>query len=137
MKRFVPLVVLGMVMAAGAGALAVQQDRPTQAKPDKTAAPDVTGKWMMTVDTSMGTGNPDLELIQAGEKITGTYTGRYGALSLQGTLKGLTIQFFFTMGAEAPQIISFAGEVAADGQSMKGTASLGEMGDATWSAKRQ
>ena len=28
-------------------------------------------------------------------------------------------------------------EVAADALTMKGTASLGEMGDATWSAKKQ
>jgi hypothetical protein len=137
MKRFVPLVVLGLVMTAGTGTFALPQDRPPQAKPDRTAALNVTGKWLMTVDTSMGSGNPALELSQAGEKVTGTYTGRYGAFSLEGTLKDLTIQFSFTMGADTPQIISFAGEVAADGQSMKGTASLGEMGDATWSAKRQ
>jgi hypothetical protein len=33
--------------------------------------------------------------------------------------------------------MTFAGEVSADAQSMKGTATLGEMGEATWSAKKQ
>ena len=33
--------------------------------------------------------------------------------------------------------MSFTGEVAADALAMKGTASLGEMGDASWSAKKQ
>ena len=42
------------------------------------------------------------------------------------------------MGAEGQTVtMSFQGEVSADAQSMKGTASLGEMGEATWSAKRQ
>ncbi len=137
MKRFVPLVIVGVVMAVGAGVFALPQGRPAQAKPGKTAAPNVTGKWTMTLEMSMGTANPALELAQDGEKISGTYTGRYGAFPVQGTLKGLTIQFSFTMGADSPQVMSFAGDVAADGQSMKGTASLGEMGDATWTAKRQ
>ena len=42
------------------------------------------------------------------------------------------------MSAEGQSVtMSYTGEVTADAQSMKGTASLGEMGDATWSAKRQ
>ena len=137
MRRFVPLVILGVVLAVGAAAVAAPQDRPAQAKPEKTAPPNVAGKWIMTMEMSMGTASPVLELVQDGEKIAGMYTGRYGASSLQGTLKGRAIQFSFTMGADSPQVMSFAGEVAADAQSMKGTASLGEMGDATWSAKRQ
>lgn len=137
MKRFVLFVILGLVMTAAAGALALPQGRSAQAKPDKTSAPNVTGKWTMTLEMSMGTPTTALDLQQDGEQITGTYTGRYGAFSLQGTLKGLAIQFSFTMGADSPQVMSFVGEVAADGQSMKGTASLGEMGDATWIAKRQ
>jgi hypothetical protein len=137
MKRLVALVILGMVMTVGPAAVALPQDRPAQAKPDKTAAPNVTGKWTVTLEMSMGTANPALELQQDGEKITGTYTGRYGTFPLQGSLTGRAIRFSFTMGAESPQVMSFAGEVATDGQSMKGTASLGEMGDATWSAKKQ
>jgi hypothetical protein len=32
--------------------------------------------------------------------------------------------------------MTFIGDVAADGQSIKGDATLGEMGEATWTAKR-
>jgi hypothetical protein len=106
-------------------------------KPEKKAPPTVTGKWAMTLEMSMGTGTPTLDLKQEGEKITGTYTGRYGTFDLQGTLKERTIQFSFNMSAEGQSVtMSFTGEVAADGQTMKGTATLGEMGDATWSAKK-
>jgi len=108
--------------------------RPQDAK----ATPNVAGKWNMTLEMSMGTGTPVLELKQDGEKITGTYTGRYGTFPLEGTLKGRAIEFWFTMTAEGQSVsMSFAGEVAADAQTMSGQATLGELGDATWSARKE
>jgi hypothetical protein len=137
MKRFslVTIVVLGC--AFGAILQALPQDKPDPAQPDRTAV-NVAGKWAMTLEMGMGSGTPGLELKQEGAKITGTYSGRYGSFPLEGTLKGRTIAFSLTMSAEGQSVVmSFAGEVAADSLSMKGTASLGEMGDATWSAKKQ
>ncbi|MGA2263467.1 MAG: hypothetical protein ABSH28_18785 [Acidobacteriota bacterium] len=112
-----------------------------QAKPEQKqgakSAPNVAGKWTMTLEMSMGTGTPALDLKQDADKITGTYTGRYGTFELEGKLKESNIEFAVTMSAEGQSItLTFTGEVAADGQTMKGTASLGELGDATWSAKR-
>jgi hypothetical protein len=138
MKRLTLLVVFAVALTAVAGASVRQQAKPDQAKPSQKSALDVTGKWAMTLDMAMGTATPALELKQDGAKVTGTYAGRYGTFPLEGSLKDRAIQFTFTMGAEGQtQTMSFAGEVSADGQSMKGTASLGDMGDATWSAKRQ
>ena len=97
----------------------------------------MAGKWTVTLDMSMGTATPALDLKQDGEKIGGTYTGRYGTFDLQGTLKNRAIQFAFNMSAEGETVtMSFTGEVAEDGQSMRGTATLGEMGDASWTAKK-
>ena len=137
MKRF-PLIVVVIALVASVvlAGHARGQDEPQQ-KPEK-AAVNVAGKWTMTLEMSMGTATPSLDLKQDGTKVTGTYTGRYGTFPLEGTLKDRAIQFSFEMGAEGETItMSFAGEVAADAQTMKGTASLGEMGDATWSAKRE
>jgi hypothetical protein len=134
MKTFSVLVVV-LACAVGLAARGPQQAKPDQ-KPAKAPA-SVTGKWTMALDMSMGAATPALELKQDGAKITGTYTGRYGAFALEGTLKDRAIQFSFTMGAEGQTItMTFAGEVAEDGETMKGTATLGEMGDATWTAKR-
>jgi hypothetical protein len=134
MKTFA-VAVLVLACAVGVAA-AVPQDKPQQ-KPDK-ATVSVAGKWAMTLEMSMGTATPALDLKQDGSKITGTYTGRYGTFALEGTLKDHTIQFSFQMSAEGQgQTLSFTGEVAADAQTMKGTAVLGEMGDATWSATRE
>ncbi len=106
-------------------------------KTEKKSAPNVTGKWAMTLEMSMGTGTPTLDLKQDGEKLSGTYTGRYGTFDLLGSLKERKIQFSFAMTAEGETVaMSFAGEVAEDGQTMKGTAVLGELGDATWTAAR-
>jgi hypothetical protein len=128
MKKF--LVLLIMLAAAG---LAVQAE---QAKPEQK--PNITGKWSMTLEMSMGTGTPALDLKQEGEKITGTYTGRYGTFPIEGTLKERAIEFSVTMNAEGQSVtMTFGGEVAADGQTMKGQANLGELGDATWNAKKE
>ena len=135
MKTFA-IVVVVLALAIGVGAQAAQQGKPAQ-KPESKAL-NVTGKWTMTLEMSMGTATPALDLKQDGAKITGTYTGRYGTFDLEGSVKDHTIVFSFTMNAEGqPVTMSFEGEVSADAQSMKGTASLGEMGDATWSARRQ
>ncbi len=132
MKQFALLVVFAAACTIGVAASA-----STQAQPEKNP-PNVAGKWIMTLEMSMGTATPALDLKQDGAKITGTYTGRYGSFPLEGTLKDRAIAFAFVMGAEGQSVtMTFQGEIAADAQSMKGTATLGDMGDATWSAKRQ
>ncbi len=132
MKKLLSLAAFAIACGLAAPA---QQARPEQ-KPDK-AEPIVTGKWTMTLEMSMGVANPTLDLKQDSEKITGTYTGRYGTFPLEGKLKNRAIQFAFTMVAEGESVaMQFTGEVAPDGESMKGTATLGEMGDASWSAKK-
>ena len=109
-----------------------------QGQGQKPPALDVTGKWTMTLDMSMGTATPALVLKQEGETLGCTYTGRYGTYQLHGTLKGRAIAFSFEMGSSGQGVtMSFSGEVAADGQTMNGTADLGEMGEASWSAKRE
>jgi hypothetical protein len=138
MRKFSLMVVFAAACTIGAGVPTWPQGRPEQAQPDKKSAPTIAGKWIMTLEMAMGTATPALELKQDGGKITGTYTGRYGTFPLEGSLKDHAIAFSFTMDAEGQSVtMSFQGEVSADAQSMKGTATLGEMGDATWSARRQ
>jgi hypothetical protein len=108
---------------------------PAGQDPPKTVS--VAGKWTMTLEMSIGTATPELDLKQDGTKITGTYTGRYGTFELQGTLKARLIEFSFPMTAEGQSVtMTFSGEVAPDAQTMKGTATISELGDATWTAKK-
>jgi hypothetical protein len=110
---------------------------PFQAQAKPAPAPSLTGKWTMAIDIQGTTATPSLELVQEGEKITGTYAGRYGKFQLTGTLKGRALVFTFTMNAEGTEVLmTFKGEVAADFQSMKGDADMAGAGEASWSAKR-
>lgn len=129
---------LAGTMNYGQGDIAWTATRQKEQK-DKTDAKaiDIAGKWSMSLEMANGTGTPTLTLKQDGEKIGGTYAGRYGEFPLTGTLKGTVIEFAFTMTAEGTDVeMSFEGEVASDGQSIKGSAVLGPLGDASWTAKR-
>jgi hypothetical protein len=130
MRKFSVLIAMTMCV----GGLMAQGGQ----KPDSRPVPNVSGNWTMTLETPMGTANPSLVLKQDGEKITGSYTGRYGTFALDGSIKERTIVFTFTMNAEGETVpMTFTGEVAADGQTItKGKATLGEMGEAAWSAKK-
>jgi hypothetical protein len=91
----------------------------------------------MTLETEQFTATPALEFMQQGDKLTGTYEGRYGKFPFTATLKGKALEFSFMMTAEGTDVqMSFKGDVAADYKSIKGTADLGGMGSATWSAAR-
>jgi len=127
--------VAALIIALVAWSASAQQ-APKPADPPKPI--DITGKWVMTLNMEMGQATPALVFKQDGEKITGTYTGRYGTYELKGTLKVRALQFGFQMNADGQSVsMSFTGEVAADGESIvKGTGTLEGLGDVTWTAKR-
>ena len=119
------------LLGAAAVTLAAQQ------APAKPAA--VAGKWTVSLETEAFTATSALELKQDGEKLTGTYTStRYGPSPLQGTVKDRAIQFAFKLNADGTEVpMTFTGEVATDGRTMKGRASIADMGDASWTAKKE
>ena len=95
----------------------------------------VAGKWNVTLELSSITGHPVVTLKQDGEKLTGTYEGRYGESPVTGTVKEKEISFTVTMVAEGTQVQGvFAGKV--DGDTMGGDVSFEGAGDGTWSAVR-
>ena len=101
------------------------------------ASVDVTGPWVMALDMAMGIAETTLVLKQEGEKISGTYTGRYGAFAVAGTLEGQHVEFSVAMTVEGqPVEMVFTGEVASDNQSMEGDADLDLAGTGRWSAVR-
>jgi hypothetical protein len=120
--------------ASDAGAATTKATVSTTSTGDKT---DISGAWAFQVETSAGAGSPTFTFKQDGEKITGQYKGAFGAAPLTGTVKGNKVDFAFKVEAQGQQMtISYTGTVEKDG-SMKGTAELGEVGSATWTAKRK
>ena len=101
-----------------------------------SAAPaNVAGKWNVTLQLESITGHPVILLKQDGEKLTGTYEGRYGQSELKGSIKEKDIEFTVSIVAEGMQTQGvFAGKV--DGDTMSGDVSYEGAGDGTWSATR-
>lgn len=95
----------------------------------------VAGAWNVTLELETVTGHPLITLKQDGEKVTGTYEGRYGVSALEGTIKEKDIRFAVTMMAEGTQTTgTFVGTV--DGDTMGGTVVFEGAGEGTWSAAR-
>jgi hypothetical protein len=101
-----------------------------------SAAPaNIAGQWQFTVELAMGTGKPLVTFKQDGEKITGTYEGRYGKSNLEGTVKDNQVQFTVTVVAEGTTVSGvFTGTCEND--RMSGEVEYEGAGDGTWSAVR-
>lgn len=107
--------------------------------PPAAKAIDISGKWAMVLQLSIGTSNPTLVLKQDGDKITGTYTGRYPEAKLTGKIGAdRQLQFTVALDAEGQSVtMYFTGEVAADGKTIvKGVCNVEGLGEGSWEAKR-
>ena len=100
-------------------------------------AANISGIWNFAVETQAGSGSPTFTFKQDGENLTGTYKGQFGEAPLMGTVKGADVKFTIKINAQGQDLtVTYAGKI--DGKdSMKGTASFGEMGDGTWTGKRK
>jgi len=100
-------------------------------------AEDISGKWIFEVQTDAGGGTPTFVFKQAGEKLTGTYTGTFGTAELTGTVKGSAVEFSF----EAT-VLDQKGKVTYTGKSeapnkMKGDVEFSGLGKGTWTGTKQ
>jgi hypothetical protein len=97
---------------------------------------NVAGNWKLTLETPNGPANPSLVLKQDGEKLTGTYKGRFGESPLEGAVKGKEIKFTVKVNAQGQEfLLEYAGTV--DGDTMKGKVKFGDMGEADFSGKKE
>ena len=120
--------------ASDAGAATTKPPASTTSAGDKT---DISGVWAFQVETSAGSGSPTFTFKQDGEKLAGQYKGAFGEAPLTGTVKDNKVDFVIKVEAQGQKMtVTYTGTVEKDG-TMKGTAELGEVGSATWTAKRQ
>lgn len=97
---------------------------------------NVSGNWKLTIETPNGPGSPSLVLKQDGEKLTGTYKGRFGDAPLEGTIKDKDIKFTVKVSAQGQEFqIEYAGTV--EGDTMKGKVKFGDFGEGTFSGKKE
>lgn len=101
-------------------------------------AADVSGKWTFTLELSgVGSFQPNFDLKQAGEKLTGKYSGGLGTYDVTGTVKGdqLELSFKAEYNGES-MLVVYKGTIEGDGNKMKGTARMGDQAEGTWTGER-
>jgi len=123
-------VVMLLLAVALFAAPAVAQDAP------KAAKVDITGQWTMTVETPQGQMTITANYKQDGETLTGNHVSEMGEAPLKGTVKGNEVNYTLTMDMGG-QALSIVHKAKVDGDTMTGTADLGDMGNITYVAKRK
>lgn len=113
--------------------LAAQEGKPPQAQ-EKPAA-TMTGTWLIEAQHSAGVSTPTATITQTGGKLTGTYTGSYGQFELTGSIKGADFTFSVEIGSEQTVTVVYTGTL--DGDTIKGSLTMGEMGQGTFTGKRK
>jgi len=104
-------------------------------KPQDKPAPTMTGTWAIEAHHSAGTSTPTATITQTGEKLTGKYIGSYGESVLTGTIKGQEFTFTVEIGTEQKVEVVYTGTL--DGDTIKGSLTMGEMGEGTFTGKRK
>jgi hypothetical protein len=100
------------------------------------AAADVTGTWIMSVQTSAGSGSPTFVLVQKGEVLSGSYRGQLGEAQVTGTVKNDEVTIEYKVDGQAGSLaVKYSGKT--DGKTMSGKVSLGQLGDGTFTGTKQ
>lgn len=100
------------------------------------ARQDLSGTWVLAVETAVGSGTPTIVLKQDGENLTGRYTGQLGEAPVTGTIRGQAVEIAFDISVQGAVVhVTYAG--TADGPSMKGAVKLGDLGEGTFTGKKQ
>lgn len=100
------------------------------------SAADLTGTWVLTVDSPQGTANPTMVLEQDGNNVTGTYEGSMGSAKLNGTVDGDSFVLNAEMSMQGMDFtLTYSG--TQNGDSMKGDVDLAGMGGAGFTGERQ
>jgi hypothetical protein len=101
------------------------------------ALADVSGTWLMQVETQAGAGSPTFTLVEKAGQVTGTYKGQLGEAPVTGTVKDNVITLTYKISAQGQDIeVVYTGTVKGD-QITDGKVKLGSFGDGTFTGKKQ
>jgi|SRR5579871_2549984 len=96
-------------------------------------AADISGTWSAAVRLDAGAGSATFVIKQAGDTLTGTYSGVLGSADIKGTVKGNQVEWSFE-NADAGKI-SYKGTL--EGATIKGTVEYGQLGSGTFTAEKK
>jgi hypothetical protein len=114
----------------------------TPSKPAAPAAPpaasamNLSGNWILTVESQMGSQDMKMTVKQTGTNLAGTMESPMGSVDYTGTLTGKDVKMGFNFNAQGTDLhIDYIGTT--DGTTMSGKAIFGTFGEGTFKAKRQ
>ena len=111
---------------------------PVSARAQADKKTDLTGKWLFTVTSDVGTGTPTVTFKQTGDSLTGHYSSQtFGEVDFKGTFKEQKVVFTINATADGNAFaVTYSGTM--DGaDAMKGTVDFAGMAGGTFSAKRK
>ncbi len=115
-------------------------EMPQNLDPKNTSAGAVnlTGTWQFEVETPNGKGTPEFKIVHAGQNLIGHYKGLLGEAEVTGGVsKEKDFRMHFTVSREGEDIpVTYTGTLE-NGGAMRGKVTFGELGEGTWTAKRQ
>lgn len=94
-------------------------------------AADLTGVWNLSVVSAGGTGNPVFTLKQDGDKLSGTYKGRWGDAPCTGSVKENDFEINYSLGGTN---VVYKGKV--DGNKMSGKVDFGGQGTGDFTGEK-
>jgi hypothetical protein len=95
------------------------------------SAADVSGTWIMDVQTPAGNGKPTFVLVQKGDNLSGTYKGAMGEAAVTGTVQGNDIVLTYKVSGQGGDLnVKYSGKL--EGNSISGKVSLGQYGEGTF-----
>ena len=127
-------IVVILIATLSLGTSAAAQGAPLAQNQEKPAA-TLTGTWLFEVHHAAGVSTPTVTIAQKDDKLTGKYVGSYGESELTGTIKNTEFSFTVEIGTEQKVKVVYSGTLEKD--ALKGSVTLGEMGEGTFTAKRK
>lgn len=101
------------------------------------AQTDITGTWVVTIDSPLGQANIDTKFTQTGEKVAGAVDGPAGdRVEFSGTLVRNQLSVLYPLPLQG-QTLEVRMTGAVEPERMSGLVDLGGIARATWTAKRK
>jgi hypothetical protein len=98
--------------------------------------PDLSGTWLLTTESQVGTEQAEMTVRQTGSALAGTIRGRAGNVDYTGSIDGSAVAFDFVLDVRGMGLkLDYTGMV--EGDTMKGRAVFGQFGEGTFTAKRK
>jgi hypothetical protein len=104
--------------------------------PVKPKGPDLSGSWVLTTESQMGTQDAQMSVKQTGTALAGTISGQAGSVDYIGSVNGAAVAFDFTINVQGTDLkLDYTGQL--EGDTIKGKAVFGQFGEGTFVAKRK